>query len=95
MVGYVDQKIMTVFFTQVLLLYRVQPEEDGATPAESSTHRDPIKLLQGLCHKPSKYPNWVRMAAILVRGKSKTSLFGLNGSKGIGHAFPAFTHAGQ
>ena len=31
------------------------------------------------------------MAAILVREKSKTSLIRMNGSKGIGDAFPAFT----
>lgn len=53
---------------------------------------DPFKLLEGICHKPSKFNNRLKIAAILVREKSKTSLIGMNGSRGIGYYFPAFTY---
>ena len=55
------------------------------------SHRDPVILLEGTCHKPSKIHNRLKKAAILVREKSKTSFIGLNGSRGIGYSFPAFT----
>ena len=46
-------------------------------------HKEPIKWIEGLCHKPSKFQNVVKMAAILVKDKIQTSLIGMNGNRGI------------
>ena len=35
------------------------------------SQRDHIQLLEGLCHKPPKFQNGVKMAAIVAREKSK------------------------
>lgn len=37
----------------------------------NQNHRGPIKLLEGLCHKPSKFQDGVKMADILVRENIK------------------------
>ena len=36
-----------------------------------------------------------KMATFLVGEKYKTSLIGMNGSRGLGDAFPDFTYAGK
>jgi hypothetical protein len=64
-------------------------------PYGSDNYKYSIKLQEELCHKRSRFHNGVKMAAILIREKSKTSLIGINGSRGIGDPFPAFTYAGQ
>ena len=42
---------------------------------------------------PIKVPEWVDNGSHFGQGEIQTSLVVINGSRGIGHSFPAFTNA--